>query len=413
VFLVDNGGYFPEDDPHQDAAWFMQDAMMLLGTDAVGVAERDLRWGISYLRENVRRARLPVTCANLFDGASGRPVFPSSLVIAKGGVKVGFFGLISDQGDLGPSRDSLRVEPPATAAKRAVAELRKKGAHVVVAFSNLGKVESEDLVTSVDGIDVVIPGRNVPLLQKGRMIRSTLAVYGGEQGQNAGRVLVTLDKARKVSALEADVFVLGPEVPDKPDVLQLVKAFEESLNEKMRKAEKEAAAARALAAAENSPDRFVGREVCARCHRAETEQWKTTAHARAWKTLVDNKRDADPACISCHVVGYKKPGGFQNFNVTPAMVDVQCENCHGMGTQHEAYPDPPRRITEATCRQCHDETTSPGFKFEVYQPHILHQVPAVLPPLPENPAGMKKMLGAGTPPKGKPEPNPNKVRRLR
>ena len=37
------------------------------------------------------------------------------------------------------------------AAQRTVAELRKKGATVVVLLSQLGKVESEDLVTAVDG----------------------------------------------------------------------------------------------------------------------------------------------------------------------------------------------------------------------------------------------------------------------
>jgi hypothetical protein len=381
---------------HKDAAWFLQQSMMVLGVDAVGVGDRDLRWGIAYLRENSRINKLPVVCANLNDKATGKGIFLPSIIVIRGGVKMGFFSLISDKADLGPARDSLVVTDPAEAAKRAVADLRKRGATVVVLLSNLGKVEAEDLVTMVDGIDVVLVGKNSPLIQAGRRIKNTLAVYPGEQGQNMARTLLTLDAGHKVTASEAEVVVLGAEIPDRPDVQSLVKQFEDNLNERMRKLEKEQAAQRALASAENNPDHFVGMAVCERCHKAETEQWKTTAHARAWKTLVDAKKDADLECVKCHVVGFKQPGGFQTAALTPAMSNVQCETCHGMGTQHEAFAKTPRRITEATCRQCHTTTTSPDFSFDVFQPHIVHATPATLPPLPKNP-GMKKFLETAAP----------------
>jgi hypothetical protein len=396
VFMADAGGYFPEDDMHKDAAWFMQQSMMILGEDAVGVGDRDLRWGIAYLRENARVNKLPIVSANLTDKGSGKLIFAPSIVVTRNGVKAGFFSLISDKADLGPARDSLLATDPLEAARRTVADLRKRGANFVVLLSNLGKVEAEDLVSSLDGIDVVMVGKNSPLIQAGRTIKKTLAVYPGEQGQNIARVLITLDGGRKVSAAEGEVISLGAEVADKPDMLTLVKQFEDDLNERMRKLEKEQAAQRALASAENSPDHFVGMAVCERCHKAETEQWKTTAHARAWKTLVDAKKDADPECVKCHVVGFKQPGGFQTAVLTPTMSNVQCENCHGMGTQHEAFARTPRRITEATCRQCHTTVTSPDFKFDVFQPHIVHRVPATLPVLPQNP-GMKKFLESAAP----------------
>ncbi len=397
VLLVDNGGYFPEDDPHKDTSWFLQQSMTLLGTDAVGVGERDLRFGLAYLRENAKLNKLPVTCANLVEAGSEKPIFPASLLIQKGTVKIGVFGLITDQGDLGPARESLQVLEPRGVAQRTIADLRKKGATIVVALSNLGKAEGEDLCTNVDGIDVMILGRNVPLIPQGRLIKKSLAVYGGEQGQNVGHTVVSLDAGgRKIDSLSADVFMLGAEIPEKPEILSLVKQFEDNLNEKLRRAEKEQAAQRALAAAESSPDHFVGMSVCERCHKSETEQWRTTAHARAWQTLVDNKKDADPDCVKCHVVGFQKPGGFQTAALSPTMSNVQCENCHGMGTQHEAFAASPRRITETTCRQCHNGTTSPDFSFAVFEPHILHQRPAVLPPLPQNP-GMKKMLEQAAP----------------
>ncbi len=384
--VVDDGGYFPDDSLHIDSAWFLMDAMRLLNTEAVGLGDRDLRFGVSFLKANVKRTRLPVVCANLFDKRTGKPVVEPYTIVKVGNAKVGVFGLITNQGDLGPSKDSIRVEEPAAAAKRTVAELRKKGAGVVLLLSQLGKVETEDLVTAVEGIDAVVVGRNVPLLQKGRMVKNTVANYGGEQGQYIGRTVITLDKKGHMATGDNETFLLGPEVGERKDIAALVKNFEDSQNEKMRKVEQERVA-QDNARINQSPDHFLGAEVCERCHTAEAAQWKSTAHAHAWQTLVDAKKDANPDCVKCHVLGYNQPGGFVNATATTNLSNVQCESCHGMGTQHEAFATAHRGITEATCRGCHTSSTSPKFDFAVYSPHVMHKFAGTLPPLPPKPAG--------------------------
>jgi hypothetical protein len=397
---VDNGGFFPEeaDSLYRDKAWFLMDGMVLLGTDAAGMSEKELKYGRGWLLAQVKRSRLPMTNANVWDKQTKKTLLPPYLIIKKGSVTSGVFALTSDKVDLGPARDSLTIEDPATAANRVIPEMKKKGATVIVLLSELGKVESEDLVTSVDGIDVVITGRNVPVLQKGRMIKNTVACYGGEQGQNMGRTIVTLDASKKMQTGENDVFVLGPEVGEKPEVLQLVKSFNDAWNDKNRKLEKERALQSSKETAgdtsKQSVDHFVGSEVCQRCHMPEYAQWLKTDHAKAWQTLVDQKKESTPECVTCHVVGYKQAGGFQTADDAPKLGNVQCENCHGMGTSHEAMPASPMKVTEATCRTCHNSTSSPTFDFAIYEPHILHHTPATLPPLPPKPANsMMKSSG--------------------
>jgi len=401
VLLVDNGGFFPDemDSLYRDKAWFLMDGMVLLGTDAVGMSEKELKYGRGWLLAQLKRSRLPMVCANVWDKQTKKTLVPPYLIIKKGSVNVGVFGLTSDKVDLGPARDSLTLEDPAKAAGRVIPEMRKKGATVIVLLSELGKVESEDLVTSVDGIDVVIAGRNVPVLQKGRMIKNTIACYGGEQGQNIGRTIVTLDAGRKMQTGENDVFVLGPEVGEKPEVLQLMKSFNDAFNDKSRKLEQQRQLNQSKETAglqdKNTPEHFVGAEICQRCHMPEYTQWLTTDHAHAFQTLVDQKKESTAECVTCHVVGYKQPGGFQTADDAPKLGNVQCENCHGMGTQHEAMPSQPVKVTEATCRTCHNATSSPVFDFAIYEPHIVHHPPAVMPPLPPNPAKeMMKNKGA-------------------
>lgn len=367
---MDAGGYFPLTDLHEDVALFMMDGMVLLGMDAVTVGERDLRYGLSFLTENVKAKKLPTVSANLRSARTGKTLFPPYLIKSVGGVKVGVFGLITDKGNYGPATDSVKVTDPVAAAQATVKEIRAKGATVVVLLSQLGKVESEDLVANVDGVDAVIIGRDTPLLTKGRMIKSTVACYGGEQGQNIGRTVLTLDARKRVVNGENDVYQLGPTIPDKPEIFEIVKAFEEGFNEKMRKVAKEQEAASMQKSADDSPDRFLGAGLCARCHEPEYEQWKTTSHSQAWQTLVDVKKDATPDCVPCHVVGFEQPGGFRNASATPDKINVQCENCHGRGTDHDAFNG--SEVTEQACTQCHQGENDPAWNWDRKAPMIVH-----------------------------------------
>src|SRR5262245_28518799 len=347
------------------------DAMKVLGVDAVGVQERDLLFGLQFLLAQQKRTQLPIVSANLYYKGGKKLVFPPYLIKSIGGVKVGFFGLISDKVPLGPSEDSLHVEEPGVAAKRVIAEMRKKGATTVVLLSQLGKVESEDLASAVPGIDAVVAGHNVPVLPKGRQIKTTTAVYGGEQGQYMGVTTLTLGAKNAVTAGDAETFILGPEIPDKPEMAKLVKDFEDSFNEKLRKQEKEAIAQQDSLRNENK-EHFIGADLCIRCHADEGAQWKTTSHSLAWRTLVNVKKDATPDCIPCHVVGYKQPGGFKADTDSTRLANVQCENCHGMGTQHDAFSQNPKKVTAATCITCHHCENDPEFNFATKLPKIAH-----------------------------------------
>jgi nitrate/TMAO reductase-like tetraheme cytochrome c subunit len=367
------------------------DAKVLLGTDAVGMGEKELRYGLSFLRANIERSGLPVVCANLYMKKTGKLAFTPYIIKKVGTVKVGMFGLMSDKFSYGPSQDSLRVEEPAAAARRVIAEMRKKGATVTVLLSQLGKVDGEDLVATVPGVDVLVVGHASSLLMKGRMIKNTVACYGGEKGQHVGRTLVSLDARKAMTTAESDVFMLGPEVGERAEIAKLVKTFEDGFNEKLRTIQKERAIEQAKAKAPESPDRYLGADLCMRCHQSQGEQWKTTSHSVAWKTLTDGGNDTKAECISCHVVGYRRPGGFQAVNDAPRLANVQCESCHGMGTMHESFANPKKTVTEETCVQCHQGENDAHWDWKSKRALIVHS----------NMSGetLKKKTGATTMPK--------------
>ncbi|MDH5561390.1 MAG: cytochrome c family protein [Deltaproteobacteria bacterium] len=150
--------------------------------------------------------------------------------------------------------------------------------------------------------------------------------------------------------------------------------------------------------AEGDKSLYKGAEYCLTCHSKIENKWKASKHAHAWKTLVDINRNFDPECVKCHTLGYQK-GGFLTEELTPKLINVQCENCHGITPEHETWggkyfgyipycknchgtEDPSRidpgykknrkKVTETLCKGCHMGSHSPSFKFDEYWPVIQH-----------------------------------------
>lgn len=115
---------------------------------------------------------------------------------------------------------------------------------------------------------------------------------------------------------------------------------------------------------------FIGGETCALCHEKAHDTWMASAHAHAYKTLVDVKRDFDPECISCHSIGFGYKTGFADVDLTPHLLDVGCESCHGPCSDHVAsagkIPTPER----IDCKVCHNLEHSTGFLEAEYWPNI-------------------------------------------
>lgn len=136
------------------------------------------------------------------------------------------------------------------------------------------------------------------------------------------------------------------------------------------------AAAVAPPKAEDGRLRYVGDLSCGKCHKQEMKFWKTTVHAHAWRTLVDGGKQADLECVGCHVTGYGHVGG-SSLGFTQKLESVQCEVCHGPGSQHvaeEGLDEPPTVHTEtpeSVCVQCHNEKHSDTFNYAAYLRDVL------------------------------------------
>ena len=395
VLVLDAGGFFPPNDDERDAGPYMLEAMGKLGTQAAGIGPDELRFGYSFLENAAARAGVALVCANLRLRATDQPALEPWTILHAGEDLVGVFGLMPEGAELGPTRDTLVLRSPEQAAREAIEALHGEGARCIVLLSQLGEARGESLVAHVPGIDLLVAGGTVPVHEQAERLGGTTAIYGGAQGWQVGLAEVRLGAIGSRPGVEARTIVLGPEYRMEPVMAASVKAFEDSLNAHARARD----ASYGPAKAGGLPaDHFVGMSNCIRCHSAEYAQWQTTAHSRAWMTLVEQQKESTPSCVPCHVTGHGRPGGFRVADDAPRYGNVQCEACHGMGTEHKAWAEDGNKVSEATCRKCHTAVTSPTFTFATYLPHVLHDPPPGLKPLPESPAA--RLMREGHAPHG-------------
>ncbi len=155
---------------------------------------------------------------------------------------------------------------------------------------------------------------------------------------------------------------------------------------------------------------YVGTKNCKKCHLKQWKSWTLTQKAKAYETLqpgiaveakvsagLDPEADytADEQCISCHVTGYGKPGGFVDIETTPELAGIGCESCHGPGgayTQAEYMSLKNReyvkaevvavgmvdQVSAAQCAPCHNSESpfvAEGyvFDFEAMKDKGLHE----------------------------------------
>jgi len=88
-----------------------------------------------------------------------------------------------------------------------------------------------------------------------------------------------------------------------------------------------------------SPALYVGATSCVACHESRHQEWFGTIHRTAFNTLVSGGAGDNVLCFPCHSVGHGTPSGFVDLATTPHLAGVQCENCHGPGSNHLADPE--------------------------------------------------------------------------
>jgi sulfur-oxidizing protein SoxB len=166
------------------------DCMKLVKPDAM-VGHWEFTFGEDRVKEIVESMGYPFLASNIFDAEWDEPVFESTAMFEKGGVKVAVIGQampytpISNPKWMFP-RWSFGIRPEVIQAN--VGKARADGAEVVVLLSHNGFDVDQKLPTVVSGIDVILTGHTHDAVPRAIEIGKTLVLSSGSHGKYLGRI---------------------------------------------------------------------------------------------------------------------------------------------------------------------------------------------------------------------------------
>ena len=376
------------------------DGLRTMGYAAVGFGAADLRLPAEELVAAVAAvgdARTPFVSANvgLFGVDAG--ITPRFRVVEAGGLRIGITSVLGDKEAAQIRNDNVEVVPAAQALADVAAALAKERCSHQVLLSFAAPEETRALAAKFPQFDLVATagGGDEPPLELTPIAGGGRLVELGHKGMFAVAIGLFPEGTPVVRSQRVPLDARWGEAAD---MIKLLGAYQNKL---------ETLGLSGLGIVpirHPSGRRFAGSAACADCHQEAYEVWKDSEHATALTTLEEQKprRDGDPECLSCHVVGWAPQrfepfeGGFAGMTATPHLAHQGCENCHGPAAAHTAVERGDVRASEVerdrlrqelalsidtpegkqkavnNCLECHDLDNSPQFDFDDYWPQVQH-----------------------------------------
>ncbi|MFK7777790.1 MAG: multiheme c-type cytochrome [Gimesia sp.] len=290
-------------------------------------------------------------------------------------------------------------QEPAKVLPEIIKKMEASKPDLMILLSHSSKEESKTLAEKFPVFDILLTAGGVEdPIGEPTFLGKTMMVDVGHKGKSAGVVGYYPQNATKADPSKRFRFTVieldKQRFQDTPRMAEQMQFYQDRLKQ-------EDLAAKELPISHPRGSDFVGAETCGECHTKAYEKWLTTAHASAYESLINGRKDQkgqkiisriyDPECLSCHVTGWhpqeviRYKSGFVNKKQSPHLLGQQCENCHGPGSKHIELVEMDKleeakklmRVTLAeakknTCFQCHDLDNSPKFNFDTYWEKIKH-----------------------------------------
>jgi 2',3'-cyclic-nucleotide 2'-phosphodiesterase (5'-nucleotidase family) len=356
-----------KNDQHQTS--FLLEVTGDLGYDAIGLGERDLNYGLDYLRKAIQDYNLPMTNANVRQTASGELILPEYLVVERNEIKYGIISVLDPALKIltmTADDPGLEVLDPVPVLRELLPKVRKE-ADTIILLGHLGDATTEVVVKEVKGIDICVIGHSFRAIQNERILDDTIMLNSAYEGRYIGRADIFVEKADgKVMAVDVTITSLDDAIENDEEMLNRVKEYKASLEEFQEA--KRAAYPRSYG---SEKEDFLGERACKSCHEDSWDAYANSGHRKAFNTIRAKGQNYEPECIVCHTTGYQYVNGYADESPFNKLANVQCEACHGYGTQHARDGKWVAQARDA-CVTCHDKENSPEFDYATYWEKIKH-----------------------------------------
>jgi hypothetical protein len=344
----------------------------LMAYDAFTPGELDLSFGVEEMLRMRKQARFPFLLANLIEISANQPVFSPYIIKDLNGLRIGLIGLISTHLPLGEpaeEKGKYRLADPIETGKKWVAELAKKNCQVIVVVAHMDADEQEKLAQAVPGVHFILNGHYTYYQLDPLTVKGTKIFMAGARGESMGQVDFFPEK--KELHARYQLIPLTPKYPDHPETHEMLQQYKNNLQTFLQSQPLPSPnifppPSGRTVVIPVSPS-YRGDKTCQPCHPKPYQQWMGTPHARAYQTLADKGKTADPLCLACHTTGYGAPSQAGGH-----MENVQCEACHGPAEGHPNLGRSLGKVDGLICTKCHNSANSPNFNYGIYLQKIIH-----------------------------------------
>ena len=334
-----------------------------MGVLAHNLGRSELALGPGTVRAIAEETGVPFVSTNTAD-RDGQPLASRTLVVGPPAWPIGVLGVASPQ----YATEEISVADARESVLRYLPELQQK-CRTVLVLAYLPEVELQALAESLPEVDLVLGG---PTNQSIAPRSSGPTTWGSSTSK--GKFLLQLRGAvvERRAVWSGQIVEMDERFADHPDQRANLTAFYRRLEELDLPAGDSGFAPR-LPSELPMDFRVAGTTSCAPCHGEIVDEWRQSAHAHAWQTLLDKQSAVDPYCQHCHTTAYGLPSGFLNRASGSDRLDVGCESCHGPSAAHlrDSRLRTPYDAADR-CRQCHDQENSPAFDYNGYWARIAH-----------------------------------------
>lgn len=379
-----------------------------MGLTAMAPGDRDLAFGVEFLRELQAIAGTQILSANLTD-KSGKLLFPAYQLFEWDGVKVGVVGISAAEAFA--NLEGIETKPTLSSLREAIEKVKKEGAQANVILSHSGlamdreiqKIDPEALVLGAHSLDSIVENQE----------KASGAIFQEEhEGKQIGVAIFEKGKWTKKELVD-----LTTDLDKKNNIRKRMDAFREQIASETEKK---------VPLKKSAEKPFVAHpHLCKTCHEEQYTFWENTKHASAILVLYAKKMHKSPECIGCHSLGFREGNGFGRFTesistkkvkegfaetllkevfagdsvepldsrtdearfkklhqkyaerlhfyeekkeISKNYLGVQCEHCHGNRNGHPGNLGKVRvKVSEESCKKCHRPPNAPGFESSMIQ----------------------------------------------
>jgi 5'-nucleotidase len=228
--------------------YFFHGKAEMVGLNAAGVdvgilGNHEFDLGLDVIKETLASADFPILSPCNVDFASADVAlhfFPEPYFVKtmKNGTKVGCFSLLcTELTTITNSGPLVKVEQDLTdVARRAVADLQKKGCHIIVALTHIGLDADRSLAASVEGIHAILGAHTHDALERPVIVEGphgwkTMIGQAGSMCRYAGIMKLVVDEKGMLNENLSGwtLLEMNQSVPRDQDVQKVIRPYAEKL----------------------------------------------------------------------------------------------------------------------------------------------------------------------------------------